>query len=230
MGASGGPNVVLDGLIHSYDISDKVSYSGSLQNQIIKTINDFVGSSNGSVASSPTFDSGSLGTDFSIVMDGSDDNIDIGDIGDVFGTSFAVVMWFNTDDVDNRQEYIGQYQNSNNWWRWGNDEIDNWEIDVQDSGTRTVSVNPDWTVVANQWVHVACSRNGATWNFYKNGEIDGTGDDDSTVPDIAASVKIGSATGEEFEGKLSSVQIYNRYLTTAEIRQNYNAQKGRFGL
>ena len=230
MGASGGPNVVLDGLIHSYDVSDKVSYSGSLQGQIIKTINDLVGSSNGSVASSPTFDTGSLGTDFSIVMDGSDDNIDIGDIGDVFGTSFAVVMWFNTNDVDNRQEYIGQYQNSNNWWRWGNDEIDNWEIDVQDSGTRTVSVNPDWTVVANQWVHTACSRNGATWNFYKNGEIDGSGSDDSTVPDIAANVKLGSATGEEFGGKLASVQIYNRYLTTAEIRQNYNAFKRRFGL
>ena len=47
MGASGGPNVVLDGLIHSYDVSDKVSYSGSLQGQIIKTINDLVGSSNG---------------------------------------------------------------------------------------------------------------------------------------------------------------------------------------
>ena len=85
-------------------------------------------------------------------------------------------------------------------------------------------------MVANQWVHVACSRNGATWNFYKNGEIDGTGSDDSTVPDIAASVKIGSVTGAAFEGKIASVQIYDRYLTTEEIRQNYNVTKKRFGL
>ena len=67
MAGGGGPNVVLDGLIHSYDVSDKVSYSGSLQGQIIKTIKDLVGSSDGTVASSPTFNTGSLGTDFSIV-------------------------------------------------------------------------------------------------------------------------------------------------------------------
>ena len=44
-------------------------------------------------------------------------------------------------------------------------------------------------------MHVACSRNGATWNFYKNGEVNGTGNNSASVPDIAASVKIGSVTG-----------------------------------
>ena len=217
------PNIVTDGLVCALDASDKVSHSsGSTTWADLSSKKN-----NGTLTNGPTFDSGVGG---SIVFDGSDDLVDIGDIGDLFGTSFAVVMWFNTEDVDNRQEYIGQYQNSNNWWRWGNDELDNWEIDVQDDGTRTVSVNPDWSVVANQWVHVACSRNGATWNFYKNGEIDGTGSDDSTVPDIAASVKIGSVTGAAFEGKIASVQIYDRYLTTEEIRQNYNVTKKRFGL
>ena len=97
------------------------------------------------------------------------------------------------------------------------------------SGTSFILQDPG-TLEPNQWVHTACSRNGSTWNFYKNGQIDGTGSDDSTVPDIAANVKLGSATGEEFGGKLASVQIYNRYLTTEEIKQNYNATKKRFGL
>ncbi len=79
-------------------------------------------------------------------------------------------------------------------------------------------------------MHVACSRNGATWNFYKNGEVDGTGSNSASVPDIAASVTIGNVTGAAFEGKIASVQIYDRYLTTEEVRQNYNVTKKRFGL
>jgi hypothetical protein len=31
-------------------------------------------------------------------------------------------------------------------------------------------------------------------------------------------------------GNIASVQIYNRALTAQEVLQNYNAQKGRFGL
>ena len=223
MGFHHQPNLTNNGLILALDAADKVSHSSGST-----TWADLSPEGNtGTLTNSPTFDSGVGG---SIVFDGSNDYVDIGDIGDVFGTSFAVVMWFNTEDVDNRQEYIGQYQNSNNWWRWGNDELDNWEVDIQDNGTRTAEVNPDWSVVANEWVHVACSRNGATWNFYKNGEVNGTGNNSASVPDIAASVTIGNVTGAAFEGKIASVQIYDRYLTTEEVRQNYNVTKKRFGL
>ena len=217
------PNIVTDGLVCALDASDKVSHlSGSTTWADLSSKKN-----NGTLTNGPTFDSEVGG---SIVFDGSNDLVDIGDIGDLFGTSFAVVMWFNTEDVDNRQEYIGQFQNSNNFWRWGNDELDNWEVDIQDNGTRTAEVNPDWSVVANEWVHVACSRNGASWNFYKNGEVDGTGNNSASVPDIAANVKIGNVTGAAFEGKIAAVQIYDRYLTTEEVRQNYNATKKRFGL
>ena len=223
MGFHHQPNLINNGLILALDAADKVSHSSGST-----TWADLSSEGNtGTLTNSPTFDSGVGG---SIVFDGSNDYVDIGDIGDVFGTSFAVVMWFNTEDVDNRQEYIGQYQDGNNWWRWGNDELDNWEVDIQDNGTRTAEVNPDWSVVANEWVHVACSRNGATWNFYKNGEVNGTGNNSASVPDIAASVTIGNVTGAAFEGKIASVQIYDRYLTTEEVRQNYNVTKKRFGL
>ena len=224
MGASGGPSIVHDSsLVAGLEAADKNSYrgSGTTWTDLSPNGND------GTLTSGPTFDSGVGG---SIVFDGGDDYVSVGDIGDVFGTSFAVAMWVNPDDVDNRREFIGQYADSNNWWRWGNDELDNWEIDVQDGGSRTVSVNPDWTVVAGAWQHIALSRNGSTWNFYRNGVLDGTGDDASTVPDVAAVVQIGNSTGDNFDGKMSSAQIYNRTLSTKEISQNFNAQRSRFGV
>jgi hypothetical protein len=223
MASNYSPKIVTDGLVLCLDAADKVSYPGSGA-----TWSDLSGNgNNGTLTNGPTFDSGNGG---SIVFDGGDDYVSVGDIGDVFGTSFAVAMWVNPDDVDNRREFIGQYADSNNWWRWGNDELDNWEIDVQDGGSRTVALNPDWTVVAGAWQHIALSRNGSTWNFYRNGALDGTGDDASTVPDVAAVVQIGNSTGANFNGKISSAQIYNRALSAKEVSQNFNAQRSRFGV
>jgi hypothetical protein len=39
-----------------------------------------------------------------------------------------------------------------------------------------------------------------------------------------------NAFARRFTGKIGSVRIYNRVLSTAEVLQNYNATKGRFGL
>jgi len=33
-----------------------------------------------------------------------------------------------------------------------------------------------------------------------------------------------------FNGKISNIQVYNRALSAAEVLQNYNASKSRFGL
>ena len=167
----------------------------------------------------------------SINFDGSNDSINVGDIGDVFGTSFTISMWINPDDVSNRKEFIGQYVDSNNWWRFGNDELGNWEIDVEDGGSRTVAVNPDWSVVVNQWHHIVLSRNASDWRFYKNGEEDGVGSDASTIPDMAASVYIGNVTSSAyFNGQIGAVQIYSTSLTHAQIKDMYNSQRSRFGL
>ena len=192
--------------------------------------NDLSGKGNDGTISGATFAVDSTAGPY-LDFDGSNDDINVGDIGDVFGTSFAIAMWIKTDDVSNRKEFIGQYVDSNNWWRWGNDELGNWEIDVQDSGSRTVSVNPDWSVVTNQWHHIVLSRSGSTWGFYKNGEEDGTGSDNSTIPDMAASVRIGNSTSSAyFNGKIAGVQIYEAELTAAQIKQNFNAERNRFGV
>jgi hypothetical protein len=39
-----------------------------------------------------------------------------------------------------------------------------------------------------------------------------------------------SRGSDNWTGKISSVRIYNRALSTSEVLQNYNATKGRFGL
>ena len=38
------------------------------------------------------------------------------------------------------------------------------------------------------------------------------------------------SSGNNFTGRIASVQVYNRVLTASEIVQNYNATKRRYGL
>ena len=39
-----------------------------------------------------------------------------------------------------------------------------------------------------------------------------------------------SGNADDLESPVSCIQMYNRALTAAEISQNFNAQKSRFGL
>ena len=42
-------------------------------------------------------------------------------------------------------------------------------------------------------------------------------------------IKIAIGDAREFKGKIPIVRVYNRALSTEEIKQNYNATKNRFG-
>ena len=220
------PNIVTDGLVLCLDAGDQISYPGSGG-----TWTDMSGNGNDGTIRYATFSTAS-GSE-AIVFDGNDDLIDVGDIGDVFGTSFAVDLWIYPENLTARQEFIGQKVDGDNWWRFGIDssgEGGNYEIDVEVSDSRVVALNPDKSFVINKWQHIVLSRNSSDWNFYLNGALDVTASDADTIPDMAASVNIGKAVDSSYEGQMAVVRVYNRYLTAAEILQNYNAQRGRFGV
>jgi len=85
------------------------------------------------------------------------------------------------------------------------------------------------------WQHMCCTFASGTWTWYRNGVSDGTGTFAiSTFPTVASGyVVIGDnhPGGQEyFDGKIGPIKIYNRVLTAAEIRQNFNAYRGRFGI
>lgn len=87
--------------------------------------------------------------------------------------------------------------------------------------------------IANGTHHMACSRDAAgNCVLYKNGVQVTTG---TLTGSIAAgpNFRIGADTGgtaEPFGGKIYSQKLYNRVLTAAEILQNFNAHRGRYGL
>ena len=60
----------------------------------------------------------------------------------------------------------------------------------------------------------------------------GTSDPNRSINTVNINLAIGSTDiiSRAFKGRIANVLIYNRELSTAEISQNFNAQKARFGL
>ena len=87
-----------------------------------------------------------------------------------------------------------------------------------------------FTSLVGRWAQIAFTNNGSSVSFYVNGEAAGTGtfnfDTSSTTP-------YWSITGLQHTDPLAydtSARIYNRQLSAAEIKSNFLAQKGRFGI
>jgi len=87
-------------------------------------------------------------------------------------------------------------------------------------------------VPANQWVYVAASYNGSSITYCVNDSI-------QVVPGVAADFTdyqffrvggISAADSERFGGKIAVTRMYNRALSSAEIAQNFNALRSRYGI
>lgn len=86
----------------------------------------------------------------------------------------------------------------------------------------------------NKWVQIAFTNNGNDVNFYVNGESAGTNTFGFTTSSSGAGdLPVYGSTGSQFAVPLgydSVMRIYNRQLSAAEIKQNFNAQRGKFGI
>ena len=173
----------------------------------------------------------------SIVFDGTDDYVTTGntltDADELFadtGNAWSTSSWFNTDDTSGIEIIIGR--------GGGTAEIGNFSVWVQGSsinvrlrGGTTAVIST--SIASNTWYNVAITWDGTTANAYLNGKFI------TTIPVGTASFRsgdVGIGIGgvdldvSPFDGKISQVLVHNRSLTAAEIKQNFNAHRGRYGI
>lgn len=89
-------------------------------------------------------------------------------------------------------------------------------------------------LITSRWNNVVCTFSAGTVKFYVNGELSYT----TTAAFSSFSpggniLKIGRRafnTASIFSGTLGVVKVYNKVLSAGEVRQNFNALRGRYGL
>jgi len=97
----------------------------------------------------------------------------------------------------------------------------------------TPSITSSSTVSVNTWYNITFTCNGTISILYLNGVNVGTS---ANIPsgwgnyNYFGHLTGGVSNSEYFKGYINAGQIYNRSLSAAEVLQNFNATKGRFGL
>ena len=234
MATIGGYNVVTDGLVLSLDAANHKSYvSGS------GTWFDVSGNNNsGSLTNGPTFTTEKNG---GIVFDGVNDVVLTPTLNQQFlttGLTLSVIIKYNQTTANDNVICWGSNGAFNsltsNAWEFRLRGLNYIEFAVGRTIGAEVTprrlqyvVNLNNRIVAIDITYIA---NGIA-TMYENGipvaTQDYTGAGTSTT---TRSVEIGKGTDTYFPGTMYAVKLYNRALSAQEILQNYNAQKGRFGL
>lgn len=230
-----GPNVVRNGLVLALDAADINSYIGSGS-----AWQDLSGNSNnGALVASPTFNNLNKG---SIVFNGTSQYVNIANSTSLqVADTFTVCAWIYATTLASRYAIFSTRANS---------AAGGWQLEIGSTGAGSLSVNRiaftgvgtwmaetfDNVLAINTWYNICLTKvNNATTGgiFYINGasvanrQINAyTISNNADVKRIATS----NGTSELFSGRIAQASLYNRALTAAQILQNYNANKTRFGL
>ena len=212
MGVLYNSRIVTDGLVFCLDAGDKMSYpgAGTTWTDLSKNKN------NGTLTNGPTFDGANGG---SIVLDGTNDYISAST--PTISQPVSISLWFKTNDSrgqiidgDDATDRLAIYFVSNQLYFF--------------NGTSDKLVGAVGDYNDGAWHHIVVMFD-TTAKVYIDGVLVST---QSAGGNQLSGIILGArySLTEYLIGSIQSVHIYNRALSAEEIRQNYKATKGRFGL
>ena len=227
--------IVTNGLVLNLDAGFNPSYptTGTTWYDLSGNTN------NGTLTNGPTFNSANSG---SIVFDGIDDYVNCGNNSSLNSiTSYTVNTWLNFPDVS--KNYNPFFVRHNRGTTSSDIEIygGNGGITLvhnRDNGGTFSYFYANGIPYNNTPTLFTVTYSPTVWKTYINGNTSQT----ITIPSggtlaspLASSgyvTDIGQFYSNPYfmTGRIYAQQVYNRALSATEVLQNYNAQKGRFGL
>lgn len=220
MSVYAGPEIVNNGLVLALDAGNTKSYPGSGT-----AWTDLSGNgNNGTTVGSPTFSSSGFFT-----FNGTSQRVGCGNASNLQITVGSISAWFAADDTNSGYNAIITKQSA-----WGLFVTDNVLVayDWGNVAARTTGI----TVGNNSWnnaVMTFTETSGTPSNnakIYLNGIEILTTTIKNSVQTVEVQLGDGGTANQFFGGKIAAASVYNRVLTAAEVLQNFNALRGRFGI
>lgn len=221
--------IVSSGLIVYLDAGNPLSYAGTGP-----TWFDISGNSaNATIFNSPTYSTLNGGY---FVMNGTNNYITPST--SVLGTNTTQTIWYKWNGV-NQAKILAALISTD-----GNTGYGMYMNDGSNSGTagnRIVGIIPfnsyngggvTSPLSSTNWTQITMIRNASLgqMQFYINGIFNGGGNSFANGADTVLPFTLGSSGAAFVAGNLGAAMLYNRALSAAEVLQNYNATKTRFGL
>jgi len=211
------PSIITNGLVLCLDAGNTKSYPGSGT-----TWTDLSGRGNNGTMSNITFNSLNGG---SMVFNGTSSSVS-NTLANPGSTPILFDFWINSDSsspvgifdtASNQSNVLRNYSAGNvEWW-------------LSDPSVSLGITSGVWTNITVQY---SFSTN-RTITYYRNGSLISTTTGSTTSTYAWSSLVFGNINGGTagwYSGKIAKIKIYNRALTAAEVSQNFNALRGRFGI
>lgn len=227
--ASGGTVTFINGYtIHTFTTSGTFTPNGAPGTGTIWTDISQNGNS-GALVNSTGYDSANRG---SFVFDGIDDRVDISNNSTLQVNNFTLEAWvypINNSPNGHIIRKEGSYILSHYWGEGGG--AAKFGIWMQrDGGWESIHANI--MVPLNQWLYISGTYDNSSVIIYYNGnQVASTAKSGQTrvnTNPVFINGVISNSLTQNY--KCSLVKIYNRALSATEIKQNFNALRGRYGL
>ena len=225
MGISYNPRIITDGLVLCLDAGNRKSYSASGT-----TWTDLSGRGNtGTLENGVGYNSNNGG---SLGFDGVNDYVET--IQSTTESTFSVSGWvFYNGTVTTQQPVVSKWFSGGLSWMLdtvGTNTL-RWLIRESSGGDVVITT----TIIPNVWLYFTATYQTGTGNcnLYINSNLvsSGVGRSSLLVPTNKIQIgRKGDSSTVWFNGRIAQVSIYNRALTAAEVQQNFNALRGRFGI
>lgn len=236
MSCFGGPEILNAGLVGYWDAENYLSYSGSGTAWI-----DIIGDATANSANAPTYNANGYYT-----FNGTNQYASAGDLAAFdFGTGSATIdMWIRTngtysDSITRR--IIAKGASADGVGGEGFAIVIYGTIyaiiNTAGSATRITTTVGSINFSVGEWMNITLVIDRSTnyMTIYKNAGKDGTVTTSTTIGtgsiSSTSSLSIGALVGGNFfNGDIALVRGYNRALSLVEMKQNFNALRGRFGI
>lgn len=151
-----------------------------------------------------------------------------------FNSGQTIIIWMKNQSPSSarrnpyNQAYAGggtiTHENDTSFsYYWGTGGGDNSPYD---------GFGSSFSVVVGETAMICLTRDASTVSWYKNGELGNSRSNPygASVVTGTNNITIGNGYTNMFGGSIYAVQLYTRGLTAAEVRQNFNALRGRYGI
>ena len=218
--------IVTNGLALNLDAGNSFSYAGSGTTWYDVSGNNY----SGSLINGPTYTSDNSGA---IIFDGTNDYASISSNSNFNnGNNITVEAWVLCTNWSTYTHPMIVAKGINvEWILWKSNDVGYvGKLGWRGGGTAFTTTS----LPNNTWVQCVGSVGSAGQKVYLNGILESTvGNTTFTSGNVNVTIAAGLVTGSPSNllgANVAITRIYNRQLTDAEVLQNYNATKGRFGL
>ena len=220
--------IVQSGLVLNLDAGASTSYPGTGT-----TWTDLSGGGNtGTLTNGPTYNSANGG---SLTFDGTNDYVDCGNSITNGFTNITVSVWYYAVSFASVSYILTKYSEveHNGWLLYYDSSTQIFDVGGRESSSAYFSNPTSNTYPINNWYNVVFTKNATNWRLYINSILDANNNiGNGTTPfSNSDSFDIGRYDSSYLgKGNIAQVSIYNRALTAAEISQNFNATRSRYGI